>query len=91
LKQVPIDPAFAANGMTALYFPEGVAAGQVLPQLLNEGIVVAGGLHKDIREKYFRVGHMGITAIDSSRGDVDRIIAALNKVIPEAKKLASKP
>jgi hypothetical protein len=32
---------------------------------------------------------MGITAIDPSRGDVDKIIAALNKVIPEAKQLAS--
>jgi alanine-glyoxylate transaminase/serine-glyoxylate transaminase/serine-pyruvate transaminase len=35
-----------------LYFPEGVIAAQVLPRLLNEGLVVAGGLHKDIRGRF---------------------------------------
>jgi len=30
--------------------------------------------------------HMGITVVDQSRGDIDKIIAALNKVIPEAKR-----
>ncbi|KAG8779546.1 hypothetical protein FRC15_010066 [Serendipita sp. 397] len=52
-------------------------------------IVVAGGLHKDIKDKYFRIGHMGITAVDSSRGDIDQIIAALKTAIPEAKGNAS--
>jgi len=89
LKQVATDPAFAANGMTALYYPEGVAAPQVLPELLKEGIVVAGGLHKDIKDKYFRIGHMGVTAVDLSRGDIDRIIAGLNKIIPEARRIAN--
>lgn len=90
LKQLATDPAFAANGMTALYFPDGIVAGQVLPKLLQEDIVVAGGLHKDIREKYFRIGHMGITAVDSSRGDIDKIVAALKKVIPEATGVVNK-
>jgi hypothetical protein len=31
---------------------------------------------------------MGITAVDSSRGDVDKIIDALNKIIPAAKRAA---
>jgi hypothetical protein len=39
--------------MMQLYYPEGVAAPQVLPELLKEGIVVAGGLHKDIKGSYF--------------------------------------
>ncbi|PVG03157.1 putative AGX1-alanine-glyoxylate transaminase [Serendipita vermifera] len=86
LKQLATDAAYAANGMTALYFPDGVTAPQVLPQLLKENIIVAGGLHKEIKDKYFRIGHMGITAVDSSRGDVDKIIAALNKIIPAVKR-----
>ncbi|KAF8318730.1 PLP-dependent transferase [Clavulina sp. PMI_390] len=85
LKQVAIDPAFAANGMSALYFPEGLGAGDILPRVAKAGIVITGGLHKDIKDKYFRVGHMGITAVDSARGDIDRVIDAITAAIKAAK------
>ncbi|KAG8827828.1 hypothetical protein FRC17_007707 [Serendipita sp. 399] len=90
LKQIATESAFAANGMTAIYYPEGIAAPQLLPSLLKQNIVVAAGLHKDIKDKYFRIGHMGITAVDSSRGDIDKIIEGLKTVIPEAKGTTSK-
>lgn len=48
LKQVPIENS-AANGMTALYFPPNVTAGDLIPRLREKGIVVAGGLHRDIQ------------------------------------------
>jgi len=51
LKTVPVDPSVAANGMTAVYFPDGVTAAAVIPELLKQNIVVAGGLHKDIKGK----------------------------------------
>ncbi len=35
--------------MTALYFPPGVAAGDLIPRLLKRGVVVAGGLHVEIK------------------------------------------
>ncbi|EMD38885.1 hypothetical protein CERSUDRAFT_112610 [Gelatoporia subvermispora B] len=88
LKQLPQDPAFAANGMTALYLPEGVAASDLIPRLLKRGVVVAGGLHKDHKDKYFRIGHMGVSVVDKSRGDVDKVIAALQESVADA--LASK-
>lgn len=47
LRQLPRDPAYAANGMTAVYFPAGLAAPDVVPRLLQKDVVVAGGLHKD--------------------------------------------
>lgn len=47
--QIPLKPEFAANGMTAVYFPEGVTAADVVPQLGKQDIVIAGGLHKDIK------------------------------------------
>jgi len=49
LKQVPLQGSEAANGMTALYFPPNVTAGDLLPRMLKRGVVVAGGLHVDIK------------------------------------------
>ncbi|KAJ7743127.1 pyridoxal phosphate-dependent transferase [Mycena metata] len=80
LKQLALDPAFAANGMTALYFPEGLSAGDVLPKLGAKGIIAAGGLHAEIKDKYFRLGHMGITAVDGQRGDIQTVTTALKEV-----------
>lgn len=48
-RQLPVDPDYAANGMTALYFPEGIVASDILPRLAKRDIVVAGGLHKDYK------------------------------------------
>ncbi|CUA78178.1 hypothetical protein RSOLAG22IIIB_02796 [Rhizoctonia solani] len=85
LKLVPTDLAFAANGMTAVYFPEGIVASDIIPRMLKQDIVVAAGLHKDIKDKYFRIGHMGITVTDESRGDIDKITSALKKAFAEAR------
>jgi alanine-glyoxylate transaminase/serine-glyoxylate transaminase/serine-pyruvate transaminase len=85
LRQVPLDPAHAANGMTAIYFPDGISAADVLPRLAARGVVVAGGLHASIKDKYFRIGHMGITAVETQRGDIDKIINSLKYVIAEAR------
>ncbi|CAE6454550.1 unnamed protein product [Rhizoctonia solani] len=84
LKLVPKDLAFAANGMTAVYFPEGIVAADIIPRMLKQDVVVAAGLHKDVKDKYFRIGHMGITVTDNSRGDIDKIISALKKAFAEA-------
>ncbi|QRW17066.1 aminotransferase class-V protein [Rhizoctonia solani] len=85
LKLVPNDLAFAANGMTAVYFPDGISAPDIIPRMLKQDVVVAAGLHKEVKDKYFRVGHMGITVTDESRGDVDKIISALQKAFAEAR------
>ncbi|KAJ7050548.1 pyridoxal phosphate-dependent transferase, partial [Mycena amicta] len=80
LKQVALEPAFAANGMTALYFPEGVSAADVIPKMGAKGLIIAGGLHAEIKDKYFRIGHMGVTAVDAQRGDVQTVADALKAV-----------
>ncbi|CAF0766939.1 unnamed protein product [Adineta ricciae] len=85
LKQVPQDPSIAANGMTAIYFPDGISAPDIIPRLVERGIIVAGGLHKDIKDKYFRVGHMGITATDTeTRHDLEKVKEALRNVFKDA-------
>jgi len=58
LQQVPLEPAKAAHTMTAIYYPEGVDS-SLLALIKKGGVVVAGGLHPAIKDKYFRVGHMG--------------------------------
>jgi len=57
LKQVPALKV-AAHTMSAIYYPEG-AGKELLGEIRERGVVVAGGLHPQIRERYFRVGHMG--------------------------------
>lgn len=58
-----------------LYYPEGVTASDLIPRLAKRGVVVAGGVHKDIKgalfvfsfriltnfaaDKYFRIGCVG--------------------------------
>ena len=48
LRQLADKPECQANGMTAIYLPEGVAAPDLLPKLMAKGVVFAGGLHKEI-------------------------------------------
>lgn len=51
-KQVANNPDEGANGMTALYVPEGATPADVVGALARRKIVIAGGLHKDIKTKY---------------------------------------
>ena len=84
LKQLASKPENQANGMTAIYLPEGVKAPEILPNLLKRGIIFAGGLHKEIAPKYIRFGHMGVSVMDPQRGDIDRALEALKTGLVEA-------
>ncbi|KAI9819423.1 MAG: hypothetical protein M1832_003986 [Thelocarpon impressellum] len=84
LRQLAADPAAQANGMTAFYLPENVSAAELLPKLLARGVVFAGGLHKEIAARYIRIGHMGVSATDPGRGDVERAVDALRAALAEA-------
>lgn len=81
---VPLDRKYAANGMSAVRYPKGISAADIVPKLAEKDIVVAGGLHKAIATEYFRIGHMGITATDTARGDVERVIKGVKEVLDAA-------
>ncbi|EQC31634.1 hypothetical protein SDRG_10799 [Saprolegnia diclina VS20] len=49
----------AANTLTCVRYPKGVAGPDFLPKVTARGVSLAGGLHKDIKMEYFRIGHMG--------------------------------
>ena len=67
----------AANTLSAVYYPEGIVGGELLKMMTAGGIVVAGGLHPIHNTKYFRIGHMNISAVDLGNGHIDKVIAVL--------------
>jgi alanine-glyoxylate transaminase/serine-glyoxylate transaminase/serine-pyruvate transaminase len=81
LAPIPRTAQLSANTLSAIRFPDGVDA-SLLARVLDRGVVLAGGLHPEIRSRYFRVGHMGyvvtrpdllertITALGAGLGDV---------------------
>ncbi|KAF2155609.1 PLP-dependent transferase, partial [Myriangium duriaei CBS 260.36] len=83
LKQLASKPENQANGMTAIYLPEGITPPEILPKLAERGVVFAGGLHKEIAAKYIRLGHMGVSVTDPKRDDIDRAIKALKESVAE--------
>ncbi|KAG0006020.1 hypothetical protein BGZ80_005356 [Entomortierella chlamydospora] len=83
LTLVPTGLDHAANGMSAVYYPEGIAATDLLPKLSAHGIVAAGGLHVEIAAKYFRIGHMGISVTEPERGHLDATLNALKASLAE--------
>jgi alanine-glyoxylate transaminase/serine-glyoxylate transaminase/serine-pyruvate transaminase len=47
-----------AHTLSALLYPSGVDA-TLVGKIAKHGVTVAGGLHPELKTKYFRVGHMG--------------------------------
>ena len=35
-------------------------------------------------DKYFRIGHMGVTVVDKQRGDIDRLVDGVQAVVNAA-------
>lgn len=83
LKTVAVARDNAAHGMTAVYLPQGVANTDLLPALLKKGVTLAGGIHKEIATKYFRIGHMGVSATRPQLGHVDTVLKHLSETLNE--------
>jgi alanine-glyoxylate transaminase/serine-glyoxylate transaminase/serine-pyruvate transaminase len=74
-----------AHGMTAVKYPTGVKATDLLPKMVAKNVVVAAGLHKEVKDTYFRMGHMGVTVTDNEkRGDIDHLLKSLKEALSEA-------
>jgi len=79
LRQLPVRPDVYASTLSAIYYPDGVD--KSLVKLIDEaGVIVAGGLHPALREKYFRVGHMGVV----SANDIVATVAAIETGLAKA-------
>ncbi len=58
LGMVPASDAHCANTLSAVRYPAGVDA-SLVGRIVERGVIVAAGLHPQIHDQYFRVGHMG--------------------------------
>ncbi len=78
LEPVPRRAELVSNALSALRFPAGVD-GSLVGRIAAEGVIVAGGLHPEIRGEYFRVGHMGycLTQPAMIRRTVEAVAKAL--------------
>ncbi len=72
LVQVPVRPEIAATTMSAMYFPKGIDA-KLIGKIRGRNVIVAGGIYPAIRDRYFRVGHMGVV----DRADIVSTLAAI--------------
>jgi alanine-glyoxylate transaminase/serine-glyoxylate transaminase/serine-pyruvate transaminase len=84
LKTVAQSEEASANGMTAVWLPEGVEVSQLVPALAGKGVQIAGGILQGLATKYFRVGHMGISVMDDDRQHIqkvkDSLVSSLNEL-----------
>jgi alanine-glyoxylate transaminase/serine-glyoxylate transaminase/serine-pyruvate transaminase len=79
MKQVPLSEEIAANTMTTPRFPEGITGFELLPKVKQAGVILAGGLHPQIKTEYFRIGHMG----QVSQGDLLATVGAVETGLSE--------
>lgn len=68
----------SAHGLTAVYVDQ---PGKVISSLKSKGIVIAGGILPGIKDKYIRIGHMGISAIDDNLHHIDKVFEAIKESI----------
>lgn len=80
LEQVPVDPDCRAHTLSACRLPSGVSASRFVPAVAAAGVVVAGGLHPEIRDSSFRVGHMGSVGSSDVYAALGAIEAGLRSV-----------
>ncbi len=73
---LPKTETVAANTLTAIYYPEKIKSIDLLREMNNNDIIIAGGLHPQIKASYFRIGHMG----SISENDMISTLSALERV-----------
>lgn len=83
LKFVPISNDVSAHGLTVVYYPEGINGSEFLNKVGSKGFTIASGIYKDYASKYFRVGHMGVTAIGSRKHELDECFNAIKSSLEE--------
>lgn len=76
LETLPANEGLQAHTLSALYYPAGVDAGLV-KAVSARGVTIAGGLHPELKARYFRVGHMGSV----SANDVLATVAAVERAL----------
>lgn len=77
LKLVARGEEIASNTVTAAYTPPGVSPSELRSKMMARNVVTAMPLHPALRDKSFRIGHMGSV----NANDVISAIAALERAL----------
>lgn len=83
LTQLATRPENQANGLTAIWLPDGLSSQTLLSRLREKGVVLVAGMHKEVGHKYVRFGHLGYSVVGEGGRHIDRGIAALRATITE--------
>ena len=76
LTALPKNDRMSAHTLSALYYPGSVDAALV-KAVAAQGVTIAGGLHPQLKTKYFRVGHMG----GVTRSDLVTTVSAIERAL----------
>jgi alanine-glyoxylate transaminase/serine-glyoxylate transaminase/serine-pyruvate transaminase len=77
LKMIPLSEEISAGTLSAPYYPEGVKGSDFMKAIAASDVILAGGLLPEIKEKYFRVGHMGSV----TNGDILATVSAIDNAL----------
>ncbi|GGG45410.1 pyridoxal-phosphate-dependent aminotransferase family protein [Bizionia arctica] len=79
LEILPKSNKIAANTLTAIYYPKGIDGAKFSAKMIENNIIIAGGLLPEIKATYFRIGHMGSV----SSNDLISVLGALERTLLE--------
>jgi len=79
LKILPKSNDVSANTLTAVYYPVGIESAKLLAKMIENDIIIAGGLLPETKNSYFRIGHMGSV----SSNDLLAVLGALELALSE--------
>lgn len=77
LKMIPLSEEISASTLSAPYYPEGIQGAAFMKAIAASDVILAGGLLPEIKDKYFRVGHMGSV----TNGDILATISAIDTAL----------
>jgi alanine-glyoxylate transaminase/serine-glyoxylate transaminase/serine-pyruvate transaminase len=79
LMMIPLSDGISADTLSAPYYPEGVSGTDFMKSIASSDVILAGGLLPGIKDKYFRVGHMGSV----TKGDILATVSAITDALTE--------
>lgn len=72
------DPRFASDTITAINVPPGVDGSTLVERLRSQYNIIVGGGQESLKNKIFRIGHMGYCFAK----DIQQVLDALAEVLP---------
>ncbi|AHF79555.1 Aminotransferase [Thermococcus paralvinellae] len=82
--EVLAEPGYESPTITAVLTPEGIKGEDVYNAMRERGFELAKGYGEGIKEKTFRIGHMGYMTFE----DIEEMLQNLKEVIEDLKKKA---